>query len=100
MRGMILPALVLASAFASSIASTRAESISTCDEVKKTSGMAKYLLCVAKQPIKNYPATGQGMMMDEIETQTDKIADGICNGEGTVCDGEKPGTKFGNCVCQ
>jgi hypothetical protein len=79
---------------------TGAESLSTCDEIKKTSGTKAYLSCVARQFRNNVPSPGHGMTMDEIETQTDKVLDGICNGPDTVCDGEKPGTKIGQCVCR
>ncbi|MBL8566126.1 MAG: hypothetical protein JNM89_10460 [Hyphomicrobiaceae bacterium] len=78
-----------------------AESVSSCDALK---GQTKaYIACVARQFPKNYlpgAGPGPGMTMDEIETQTDKVIDGICNGEGSVCDGEEPGTRIGNCVCR
>lgn len=78
-----------------------AESLSSCDTLK---GQTKaYIACVARQFPKNYlpgAGPGPGMVMDEIETQTDKVIDGICNGEGSVCDGEERGTRIGNCVCR
>lgn len=79
------------------LGTARAESLSSCDQIKRTQGVQAWLTCVARQAKDNYlPGAGAapGMAMDEMDNQINRE---LCTG---MCEGRDSGAKIGDCTCK